>query len=98
MTMTITNWKTRLLRWLTKGAIWTLSFALLTWLLGFQPIWQLIVLVAACMVIDNILDDWLPTSSHDEEHRQALIAAEEAGYQRGVSETKMRSYTTGKPA
>jgi hypothetical protein len=58
----------------------------------------LLVLVLAAMVIDNILDAWLPTSSDDKEHAQTLIAAEEAGYRRGVNESKLRSYGTGKPA
>ena len=94
---TPTNWKILLMRWLIKGAIWTASFGFLAWLLGFEATWQLIVLVVACMVIDNILDERLPTAD-DKEHAQALIAAEEAGYKRGVSEMKLRSYTTGKPA
>ncbi len=99
MTMTTPmNWKTRNLRRLIKSVIWATLVAFLGWLLGFQPSWQLLVLVLAAMFIDNILDDWLPTSPADKEHAQALIAAEEAGYRRGVSESKLHSYSTGKPA
>ena len=99
MTMTTPMiWKTRNLRRLIKSVIWASLVAFLGWLLGFQPTWQLLVLVLAAMVIDNILDAWLPTSSDDKEHAQALIAAEEAGYRRGVNESKLRSYGTGKPA
>jgi hypothetical protein len=93
-----TNWKTRNLRRLVKSLIWATFVAFLGWSLGFQPTWQLLVLVLAAMVIDNILDAWLPTDSDNKEHAQALIAAEEAGYQRGINESKLRSYGTGKPA
>jgi hypothetical protein len=93
-----TNWKTRNLRRLVKSLIWATFVAFLGWLLGLQPTWQLLVLVLAAMVIDNILDAWLPTDSDNKEHAQALIAAEEAGYQRGINESKLRSYGTGKPA
>lgn len=92
------TWKTRNLRRLIKSLIWGVSIGLLGSSLGLPPTWQLLVLVLAAMVIDNILDEWLPTSSDDKDHVQALIAAEQAGYNRGVGETKLRAYDTGRPA
>jgi len=86
------------MRRLIKAGIWGATFAFLCWLLGLQPSWQLLALVVGCVIVDNMLDEWLPTSSNDAEHTQALIAADEAGYQRGVQEMQMRNYSTGKPA
>ena len=90
--------KTRILRRLIKSLIWGGSMTLLGWSLGFQPTWQLLVMVVAAMVIDNMLDAWLPSSVEDEAQAKALIEAEQAGYRRGVHETKLASATTGKPA
>jgi hypothetical protein len=92
------NWKTRNLRRLIKSVVWAASTGLVAWWLGFQPTWPLLALVFASMFIDNILDAWLPSADDDKEHAQALVAAEQAGYQRGLAEANMRSYTTGKPA
>ncbi len=91
------TWKTRNLRRLVKSLIWTASIGLLGWGLGFQPTWQLLVLVLAAMFIDNMLDAWLPTSSDDEAQAKALIEAEQAGYDRAIGEMKMRGYTAGRP-
>lgn len=91
------NWKTRNLRRLLKSLAWGCSMGFLGWLLGFQPTWQLLVLVLAAMLIDNLLDAGWPSSLDDEAHAKALIVAEESGYQRGLGEMKMRSYTAGKP-
>jgi hypothetical protein len=92
------TWKTRNIRRLIKSAIWGASMGFLGWLLRFEPTWQLLVLVLAAMFIDNLLDAGWPSSSDDEERVKALIAAENAGYQRGLAEAKLRSYTAGKPA
>jgi hypothetical protein len=92
------TWKTRNLRRLIKSAIWGTSMGFLGWMFGFQPTWQLLVLVLAAMFIDNILDAGWPSSSDDEAHAKALVAAEQAGYDRAVHEMKLRAYKTGKPA
>jgi hypothetical protein len=53
-TATTLDWKTRLTRLLIKCGLWTGTFALLVWLLGLQPTWQLIVLAVACMLVDPV--------------------------------------------
>lgn len=94
---TLMTWKNRNVRRLIKSLIWGTSVAFLGWLLGFQPTWQLLVLVVAAMVIDNILDARLPSASSDEAHAKALIEAEDEGYRRGLGEATLRDYTAGKP-
>ena len=46
-----TNRKSRNLRRLIKSLIWGGSMALLGWALGFEPTWQLLVMVVAAMVM-----------------------------------------------
>lgn len=92
------SWKARNLRHLIKSILWAFAMVFVSWLLGIQTTWQLIALILAAMMIDNTLDAWLPSSSDNEEQAKALVAAEEAGYQRGLAEAKLQSYTAGRPS
>jgi hypothetical protein len=56
------NWKTREMWRLVKCVLWTGTVFCVARLLGFQPSWQLAVLVVASAFIDSLLDAWLPTA------------------------------------